>query len=78
MELNKKIVKLDDKKVKRKLKSKVSKLKKEADKQEKYENQEKDLGERNSYFKTDKDATFMRLKDDRLRAAYNIQASSEN
>ena len=30
----------------------------------KYEEQEKILGERNSYSKTDKDATFMQMKED--------------
>ncbi|MSU01614.1 transposase [Tissierella sp. DSM 105185] len=39
------------------------------------------LGERNSYSKTDKDATFMRLKDDhmkngQLKPAYNIQCAT--
>ncbi|MBU5425808.1 IS1182 family transposase [Tissierella pigra] len=39
------------------------------------------LGERNSYSKTDKDATFMRLKDDHmkngpLKLAYNIQCAT--
>ncbi|WP_222852119.1 transposase [Olivibacter sp. SDN3] len=40
------------------------------------------LGERNSYSKTDEDATFMRLKDDhmqngQLKPAYNTQISTE-
>ncbi|MGL4363721.1 MAG: IS1182 family transposase [Bacteroidales bacterium] len=48
-----------------------------------YEEKQTILGERNSYSKTDEDATFMRLKDDhmkngQLKAAYNIQASAEN
>ncbi len=77
-ELNNKIENITEKKKKRKLKSKISRLKKEASKQAKYEQQEQNLGERNSYSKTDKDATFMRLKDNRLRPAYNAQLSSEN
>ena len=50
---------------------------------EKYEQQEQILGDRNSYSKTDTDATFMRLKDDhmmngQLKAAYNVQISTSN
>lgn len=49
---------------------------------EKYEKQLAALGERNSYSKTDVDATFMRLKDDhmqngQLKPAYNTQISTE-
>lgn len=50
---------------------------------EKYENQEAILGNRNSYSKTDPDASFMRMKEDhmgngQLKAAYNLQLSTEN
>jgi transposase len=50
---------------------------------EKYENQLEILGERNSYSKTDTDATFMRMKEDhmkngQLKPAYNPQISTEN
>ncbi len=50
---------------------------------EKYETQEKILNGRNSYAKTDPDATFMRMKDDhmkngQLKAAYNVQISTSN
>ena len=46
-----------------------------------YKEQEKLLGKRNSYSKTDPDATFMRMKGDRmakaqLKPAYNVQVSS--
>ncbi len=49
----------------------------------KYEKQEAILKQRNSYSKTDNDATFMRMKDDhmkngQLKPAYNIQASTNN
>jgi transposase len=49
----------------------------------KYEQQEKILHERNSYSKTDTDATFMRMKEDhmlngQLKPAYNLQISSNN
>ena len=49
----------------------------------KYEQQQVIMGERNSYSKTDTDATFMRMKDDvmrngQLKAGYNLQISTEN
>jgi transposase len=48
-----------------------------------YEQQEMILGERNSYSKTDPEATFMRLKEDhmkngQLKPAYNVQISTSN
>jgi hypothetical protein len=50
---------------------------------EKYAEQEKILDKRNSYSKTDTDATFMRMKEDHMRngqlkPAYNVQLSSNN
>ena len=50
---------------------------------EKYEAQEAVLGERNSYSKTDEDATFMRMKEDhmkngQLKPGYNAQISTSN
>jgi len=49
----------------------------------KYDKQEAILKKRNSYSKTDNDATFMRMKDDhmqngQLKAAYNIQVATNN
>lgn len=49
----------------------------------KYNEQEKILDGRNSYSKTDTDATFMRMKEDHMRngqlkPGYNVQVSSEN
>lgn len=49
---------------------------------EKYEQQLETLGDRNSYSKTDKDASFMRMKEDhmkngQLKPAYNTQISTE-
>jgi transposase len=35
------------------------------------------MGKRNSYAKTDPDATFMRMKDETLKAAYNVQIAVE-
>jgi transposase len=50
---------------------------------EKYEEQETILGKRNSYSKTDPEATFMRMKEDhmlngQLKAGYNVQISTNN
>lgn len=51
---------------------------------QRYEQQEKILGEeRNSYSKTDNDASFMRMKEDhmlngQLKPAYNVQISTNN
>lgn len=50
---------------------------------EKYETYEEISGNRNSFSKTDHDATFMRMKDDhmkngQLKPAYNIQTGTEN
>jgi transposase len=49
----------------------------------KYEEQEKILGKRRSYAKTDHDATFMRMKEDhmlngQLKPGYNVQIGTEN
>jgi len=51
--------------------------------EEKYEDQEKRFEGRNSYSKTDNDATFMRMKEDHMRngqlkPGYNIQMGTEN
>ena len=70
--------KISDKKKKQKMETAKNRLNKEADKLAKYEGQEDLLNGRSSYSKTDTDATFMRTKDDRLRAAYNAQISTEN
>ncbi len=69
-----------DKHVKRKIKNIKEKL---LPKLIEYEKKQSTLGDRNSYSKTDPDATFMRMKDDvmgngQLKPAYNMQVSSEN
>jgi len=75
---------LKDKPVNKKVKQKLSYGKKNWSKNlKKYEEQEKKLGERNSYSKTDEEATFMRMKEDhmlngQLKAGYNVQISSSN
>lgn len=50
---------------------------------QRYESQQEILGERNSYSKTDPDATFMRMKEDhmkngQLKPGYNVQIGTEH
>ncbi|KGX88891.1 IS1182 family transposase [Pontibacillus litoralis] len=52
------------------------------ERKQKYQNDMEIFGDRNSYSKTDTDATFMRMKDDymqngQLKAGYNVQAATE-
>lgn len=66
------------------LKKAVKKLREDyLPRQKKYEQQEQKLGGRNSYSKSDEDATFMRMKEDpmrngQLKAGYNIQMGTEH
>jgi transposase len=75
---------LKDKPVNRKVKQKLDYARKNRPENlKKYEQQEKALGCRNSYSKTDPDATFMRMKEDhmlngQLKPGYNWQISTEN
>lgn len=76
---------LKDKPVTKEIKQKLNYARKKwPEALDKYEAQEKILGEqRNSYSKTDTDATFMRMKEDhmkngQLKPAYNLQVSSNN
>ena len=75
---------LEDKPVPQKIKQKVKYARKNwPDKLEEYQEKEKILGERNSYSKTDPDATFMRMKEDhmlngQLKPGYNVQISTNN
>ena len=62
----------------KKVKKAKNELQKAGEQLKKYEEQEAVLKGRNSYSKTDVEATFMRLKNDELRAAYNVQAGTEN
>ena len=64
-------------------KKQIKELEKHHAKLEEYERHLDTLGERNSYSKTDPDATFMRMKEDhmgngQLKPAYNIQIGTEN
>lgn len=62
----------------------IKKMKEESlPKMEEYKNHMEIMGERNSYSKTDHDATFMRMKEDhmmngQLKPGYNVQISTEN
>jgi transposase len=65
------------------LKKAVKKLRKDLwPRLQKYERQQQILGERNSFSKTDEDATFLRMKEDpmrngQLKPGYNVQISTE-
>jgi len=73
---------LKDKPVSEKVKQKLKYAKKNwPEKMKQYEQQEQILGERNSFSKTDPDATFMRMKEDhmlngQLKPGYNTQIST--
>jgi transposase len=75
---------LKNKPVNKKVKQKLDYARKNwPDNLKKYEQQEKTPGRRNSYSKTDPDATFMRMKEDhmlngQLKPGYNWQISTEN
>jgi len=61
----------------------VTKLKKEVPKLKQYQKQKDMLGGRNSCSKTDKDATFFKMKEDhhgmsQLKPGYNVQIATEN
>ncbi|WP_252180874.1 transposase [Pediococcus stilesii] len=72
------------KKERRTVKSQNRKLKEIRDKNKQYQQQMETFGtQRNSYSKTDTDATFMRVKEDpmmngQLKPAYNVQAAVSN
>jgi transposase len=83
--MSKEAEKISDKKVSNKSATKIKQLKRDfADKAKKYEDQLEILEERNSYSKTDTDATFMRMKEDlhkakpTLKPGYNIQIGTSN
>lgn len=82
--INEKLEKEEDEELKEKVSKELSVLeKKHLPKLEEYEAQEKKLAGRNSYSKTDEDATFMRMKEDhmkngQLKPAYNVQFGTEN
>ena len=73
-----------EEKEKHKQRKKLSKeLQQKADKLAEYDEHLERLGERNSYSKTDPDATFMRMKEDAMnngqtKPGYNLQIGTEN
>ena len=78
---------VEERKAKRSKRSVIRKAKKKCadlrDRELKYTQQLAVLGDRNSYSKTDHDATFMRMKDDhmqngQLKAGYNLQIATSN
>jgi transposase len=87
-ELKKAAQRINEKLKKEPKNKKLKKAKRDLEKdyiprEEKYEQQEKKFKGRNSYSKTDEDATFMRMKEDhmlngQLKPGYNIQMGTEN
>jgi transposase len=87
-ELKKAAQRINEKLKKEPKNKKLKKAKRDLEKdyiprEEKYEQQEKKFKGRNSYSKTDEDATFMRMKEDHMRngqlkPGYNIQMGTEN
>ena len=73
----------EDKKAVREKKKQVRQLDHMRDKLSEYDTRLEILGERNSYSKTDPDATFMRMKEDAMnngqtKPGYNLQIATEN
>ena len=65
------------------IKKQIKELREHADKLSEYDEKLRILGERNSYSKTDQDATFMRMKEDAMnngqtKPGYNLQIGTEN
>lgn len=73
----------EQKGIRREKKKQIEELEKHRDKLIEYDNHLDTLGERNSYSKTDSDATFMRMKEDAMKngqtkPGYNLQTGAEN
>jgi len=82
-ELNDKLEKLEESEETDEQKNISDDMEKYLKKMKEYEGKEKICGKRNSYSKTDHDATFMRMKEDHMRngqlkAGYNVQIGTEN
>ena len=75
---------IDESEISRQEARTIKKIKEESiPKMEEYREHLEIMGERNSYSKTDHDATFMRMKEDhmmngQLKPGYNVQISTEN
>ena len=73
----------EEKTTQRKVKKQVKELEKHREKLNEYNQKLEQIGNRNSMSKTDKDATFMRMKEDAMnngqtKPGYNLQISAEN
>ena len=73
----------EEKKKCRERKRQIKQLEEHLDKLQEYDNHLTAMGERNSYSKTDPDATFMRMKEDAMnngqtKPGYNLQIATEN
>ena len=73
----------EDKKARRQREKDIRELGRMGDKLGEYDGRLEQLGERNSMSKTDKDATFMRMKEDAMnngqtKPGYNLQIATEN
>lgn len=73
----------EEKKKRKEEKKKVRQLREHAGKLDEYDKKLETLGKRNSYSKTDPDATFMRMKEDAMmngqtKPGYNLQIGTEN
>jgi transposase/IS5 family transposase len=82
--LRQRLERLEDEKERKKAEKGVKTIEEEyLPRKEQYENAVQTCGERNSYSKTDPDATFMRTKEDhmgngQLKPAYSVQIGTEN
>jgi len=82
--LRERLKRLDDGESKKKLKKDLKTIEQEyLPRKKKYEKAKRVCGKRNSYSKTDPDATFMRMKEDHMRngqlkPGYNVQIGTEN
>lgn len=73
----------EEKEKARNKKKQIKEIKKQRDKLEEYDRHLEILGRRNSYSKTDKTATFMRMKEDAMnngqtKPGYNLQIATEH
>jgi transposase len=73
----------EEKKSRRIREKQVKELEKHAEKLAEYDSHLETMGERSSYSKTDKEATFMRMKEDAMnngqtKPGYNLQIATEN
>ena len=82
--LRERLEELDTEEDKKKLKKELKTIEKDyLPRKKKYEKAKRLCGKRNSYSKTDPDATFMRMKEDHMRngqlkPGYNVQIGTEN